>query len=193
MSASVDEIRRANKEFYCDTYSISSRYRTLNVFFAMGVMVLLGVSLFCVKKTSQLFAYIQEAGRDDTLGSMEVKDWVMQKMWENLFDGLTVLFIFVTILSIGIVIFMFKAMKSYELYKKSGFMIFLGIVYASCFLVILLQCTWNQFLFGAIVTFLEAAYSIPAFKLLLPSELKAPFDNVMGIFDCVAKLTIKKM
>lgn len=192
MAVSVKEIRKANQEFYCDTYSPASNFRKINLWISLTCAVLIGVLLLMACKTVTLLGYLDDAMRND-LESQEVLDWAVDSVLARFFDIPFCLILIATIAMCVVLIVLFRNIKSYEWHKRKNLLIlsFLLYVYAGMLIFAAFHITSNNWA-GVMVIVIECIL-IPSLKLLLPPEFKAPFEKLIKVFELFSQNVIKKL
>lgn len=190
MAVSVKEIRKANQEFYCDTYSPASNFRKINQWISLTCAVLIGVFLLMACKTVTLIGYLDDAMRND-IGSTEVLDWAVDRVLESFFDVPFWLILIATIAMCVALTVLFYNMKSYELHKSKKIVKWLFIVYVILLLAASVQSVSDNWT-GVMVIVIECVL-IPSLKLLLPPEFKAPFEKLIKVFELFSQNVIKKL
>mgnify|MGYP000093937171 FL=1 len=192
MAVSVREIRKANQEFYCSSYSPASVFRRLNMWMSLICVILMGAGLFAFCKMIQLIGDLDEAVRTG-IDQEEVLDWAGEKVLSYFWDIPAVIILIATIFMCFAVMVFFQNIKSYEYHRSQKWPCAVFVFYGG--LILAAPCWYwieTDNMLGIFAMAVELII-FPSLKLLLPPEFKAPFENVMKIFEFVAQRIIKRL
>lgn len=183
MAISKKEIQKSNRAFYCNTYSIVSAYRKWNNLASCLIVIWMGVVLLLIKRAAFIFIFRMEARNQVIPNNQEVSDWVYAKLAGNRFNRDYVVIIGLTLIMLLVVCLTYRVVKSYELHKYKKRYWIPGAIWVACCIYIAMPCFKVSFSVGGILALSNLLPVLGAFKLLLPAELKAPFEFILNVFD----------
>lgn len=193
MAISKKEVQNSNMAFYCDTYSIVSVYRKWNNLASYLIVIWMGIVLLLIKRATLIFTYRAEARNQVIPDNQEVFDWVCSQLAVNRFNWDYIIIIGITLFMLLIVYVTYKVIKSYELHKYKNRYWIPGAIWVLCYIYIVIPCIKVSLSTGGILVLGNLLPMLGAFKLLLPAELKAPFEFILNVFDFMLKSRAKKI
>lgn len=200
MAVKVEDIRKANEEYYCSTYSnLSLKRKSRTIIYTIVILLFIEIIAFLIK-CSVVWMNCLERGKSEVLENIELIDWALDQVIDSLGSLSTLaMIVFSAIIVLFLICFYYKE-KSYTIYKKSRMILcFTVFLIAMEFIVV---CTLLCFipnelgvdgLIPIVITLLEVLLSylpyLLAFRVFLPSSLKVPLDV---IFDWLSKFIVEQ-
>lgn len=172
MGKSIQQIRNENEAFYMDTYA--SRITRENFWGMFGFWLAWTIELIFMKYSFDKVYYFKLA-RSENLANQEVKGWIEEQIWKNLFP-LENFVLLAMIIAMGWVFVYFWKMKRYELHKHWEKMFYLPLLIAlvgNTFVFLLLLRRGKQYVGRNILAILaNIGPYLFATRMLFPLEIK---------------------
>lgn len=194
-------MKRSMKDYVADNQRVYRYYLHVPKWYswhgALSVITLVIISgvIFLTRQFFLKFCFLREAMTRD-LGDQEVTEWVaMQVRSYHLNLWFFIWLVATTVGAISWVLFVYRKMKIYDLYKKQKWLIWPPVItYALLGIVTIVSSRVGPYsVFLAIQVIAEMLPVFSAFKLFLPLDMREGYGETLEILEWLSNYIIKRM